>query len=64
MRSETQPYSTVLQYLPRPQSLSRGEKKTEKNFFLGRAKNNGKAKNWEKNPSLLMFQHPAALRVV
>jgi hypothetical protein len=33
--------------LPRPQSLSKGGEENEKKFFVGRAKNNGKAKERE-----------------
>ena len=34
-------------YLPRPQSLSKGGEEIEKKLFVGRAKNNGKAKERE-----------------
>ena len=43
-------------YLPRPQSLSKGGEENEKKFFVGRAKNNGKAK--EREASLPIFQYP------
>jgi hypothetical protein len=37
----------MVKHLPRPQSLSKGGEENEKKFFVGRAKNNGKAKERE-----------------
>jgi hypothetical protein len=38
---------SVIVLLPRPQALSKGGEENEKKFFVGRAKNNGKAKERE-----------------
>jgi hypothetical protein len=44
--SVKRPFKVEL-HLPRPQSLSKGGEENEKKFFVGRAKNNGKAKERE-----------------
>ena len=48
-----------IKHLPRPQSLSKGGEENEKKLFVGRAKNNGKAKEREAFASHISISHHA-----